>query len=290
MRIWVVTGAITKSAGFEIMLEKGAPLLQKAGLEVELYRRFDIHFELFPDGTKKVFAAGKETTAPDRLFLYGSFDATMEGIEKTLTSMGTVSINSVESKRIAGSKLATALLLSNAKIPQAKTMGIYHDTPVKLIVDEIGLPLVVKPDSGYGGQGVELLKTEQEVEEYLKTIPEDVHGMMLAQSYISTSKGRDLRVLMIGKKPYAAFVRQAGNPDEFRSNIHQGGSYQDFTLTEEVVSLCEKTAQAIGLEICGLDLLFGEDGFIIGEINDSPGMKTIVEKVGMEKFIKALAM
>ena len=42
--------------------------------------------------------------------------------------------------------------------------------------------------------------------------------------------------------------------------------------------------------ICGLDLLFGENGFIIGEINDSPGMKTIVEKVGMEKFLKALAI
>ncbi len=290
MRIWIVTGAISKSTGFEVMLQKGAPLLEKYGLQVELYRRFDIHCVLNPDGTKKVYACGKETTAPDKLFLYGSYDAIMESIEKTLVSMGTVSINSVEAKRTAGSKVSTALLLSNAGIPQAKTLPIYNDTPTELIVQELGLPVIVKPDTGYGGQGVEMLKTEAEIEEYKKTIPNDVHGMMLAQNYISTSKGRDLRVLMIGKKPYAAFVRQAGNPDEFRSNIHQGGSYQDFTLTDDVIALCEKTAQTIGLEICGLDLLFGENGFIIGEINDSPGMKTIVEKVGMEKFLKALAI
>ena len=93
---------------------------------------------------------------------------------------------------------------------------------------------------------------------------------------------------MVGKKPYAAFVRQAGDPNEFRSNIHQGGHYEDFELTDEIIDLCEKTAKAINLEICGLDLLFGKDGFIIGEINDSPGMKTIIEKVGLDRFLKTL--
>ncbi len=288
MRIWIVTGAIAKSGAFEKALEQGAPLLKKYGIEAELYRRFDINYSLYPDGSVKLYAKGQETTAPDRLFLYGSFDAIMEGIEKTLVSMGTVSINSVEAKRIAGSKLSTALLLSKHGIPQAHTLPVYRDTPIDLIKKEIGIPLIVKPDTGFGGKGVELIKTEEELVKTLSDLPEDIHSLLLAQKFISTSKGRDLRVLMVGKKPYAAFVRQAGNPDEFRSNIHQGGHYEDFELTPEVVALCEKTAEAIGLNICGLDLLFGEDGFIIGEINDSPGMKTIVEKVGLDKFLKAL--
>ncbi len=290
MRLWIVTGAIAKSTAFEKSLVQGASLLKKYGIEAELYRRFDINYTLYPDGTVKLFAKGRETTAPDRLFLYGSADAIMEGIEKTLVSMGTVSVNSVEAKRIAGSKLSTALLLSENKIPQAQTLPIYHDTPVELIKEEIGIPLIVKPDTGFGGKGVEMIKTEEELVKCLEELPADIHSLLLAQKYISTSKGRDLRVLMVGKKPYAAFVRQAGDPDEFRSNIHQGGHYEDFELNSEVIALCEKTAEAIGLNICGLDLLFGENGFIIGEINDSPGMKTIIEKVGLEKFLKAIAL
>lgn len=288
MRLWIVTGAIAKSGAFEKSLAQGADLLKKYGIEAELYRRFDINYTLHTDGSVKLFAKGVETTAPDKLFLYGSFDAIMEGIEKTLTSMGTVSINSVESKRIAGSKLSTALLLSKHDIPQAKTMPVYRDTPIELIKKEIGIPLIVKPDNGFGGQGVELIKTEEELKQTLDALPENIHSLLLAQEFISTSKGRDLRVLMVGKKPYAAFVRQAGDPNEFRSNIHQGGHYEDFELTDEIIDLCEKTAKAINLEICGLDLLFGKDGFIIGEINDSPGMKTVIEKVGLDRFLKTL--
>lgn len=288
MRLWVICGKVGNYEVWEQAITAGKNLLKKYDLELSLYRRDDITYVIDGDGKTRLFAKGAETEAPDKVLLWGHYDGMMEGISNQLTSMGTVSINSIEAKRIAGSKLATAQLLASENIPQAKTMPIYHNTSKELILKEFGLPLIVKPDLGFGGKGIELLHTEDEVERYLADLPEKPQDVVLAQEYIGTSKGRDLRVVMVGGKAFTSVVRQAGNPEEFRSNIHQGGHYEEFTLTDEVRALCEKTAKLSGLAICGLDLLFKEDGFVIGEINCSPGIQTLVQKAGIEKFITLL--
>lgn len=289
MKVWFITGANVQGDLIAQALKIGQDALRKYNVEAEHYRRFEIEYTVTSDGEPSLYARGEKVSPPDKFVFYGSFDAAMEGIEETLVSMGSVSVNPIESKRIAGNKLKTAHLMSREGIPQAKVLPVFHSTSVDIIEKELGIPCVVKPAVGFGGAGVELLKTREEVQAYLDALPEKMtNNVMIAQPYIESSKGRDLRVLMVGKKPYAAGVRQAGDPKEFRSNIHQGGHYEDFELTDEVVSLCEKTAKAINLNVCGLDLLFGEDGFIVGEVNDSPGLETLVEKVGFEKFLKAM--
>ena len=288
VKLWIVTGAIVKYESLVEMTKQGEELLKKMDVSVEVYRRFDISYTLDGNGSRKLFANGKEVSAPDRLFFYGAYDAYLQGIEDTLTAMGTVSINPIEKKRIAGSKLQTAQLLTNAKVPTIKTMPIYRGTPVEQIREQVGIPCVIKPDGGFGGKGVELIHDEEELKKYLAEIPENYVDMLLAQPYISTSKGRDVRVVMAGGKPYTAVIRQAGNPDEFRSNVHQGGYFEEYELTDEMRDIAEKATKAIGLTICGLDLLFGEDGFLVGEINDSPGMKQLVEKVGLSKLYQSM--
>ncbi len=288
MKIWIITGAIADHESWVKMLEGGKPLLQKYGIEIELFRRFDITYTVGDEKGRKLFANGVETTPPDRFLLYGAYDAILEGIEETLTDMGAISVNPIEAKRTALSKLKTAQMLAHHNVRQAKTMLVFRDTPSDIIIKEVGLPCVLKPDTGFGGQGVTLIHDEEELKKYLETIPEKNHDLILAQSFVATSKGRDLRALMVNGKIYGAFVRQAESPEEFRSNVHQGGHYEDYEITPEIEELCTKVAKISGLGVCGLDLLFGEDGFLIGEINDSPGMARIVKMVGMENFIKAM--
>ncbi len=288
MKIWIITGAIANHDSWAETLKSGKPLLQKYGIEVELFRRYEISYTVGDDNHKKLYTNGVETTPPDRIFLYGACDPIMEGIEEALTDMGAVSINPVQAKRIALSKLKTAQMLAHHNIKQAKTLLVFRNTPPELIIKEMGLPLVMKPDTGFGGQGVELIHDEAELKAYLDAMPEKPEDLILAQSFVATSKGRDLRALMVNGKVYGAFVRKTDNPEEFRSNVHQGGHYEDYEITPEIEELCGKVAKISGLNICGLDLLFGEDGFLIGEINDSPGLARIVKMVGVENFIKAL--
>ena len=46
---------------------------------------------------------------------------------------------------------------------------------------------------------------------------------ILVQEYIKEARGVDIRCLVIGEKVVAAMQRK-GAEDEFRSNIHRGGS------------------------------------------------------------------
>ena len=289
MRLWVVLGEIGNYESWQKTAAAGKDLMKKYDLEISVYRGTDITYHIGgADGKAGLFVNGVEAEAPDRLLLWGHCNGMLEGISTQLTSMGTVSINAIEAKRIAGSKLATAQLLAKENIPQAELMPIYRNTPKELILKEIGLPLVAKPDGGYGGEGIALLYTEEELEHYLEGLPEKPGEVILAQKFIASSKGRDVRVLMIGGKPVVAVQRHAGKADEFRSNVHLGGYWEDFGITDDMKVLCEKTAKLSGLAICGLDLLFDENGFIIGEINCSPGMDVHVKQIGMKKFFEVL--
>ena len=290
MKIWIISGAIIKADSWDKAINESGALLEKSGLEIEVYRRSDIVYTLSGNGKISFFAKGKEVSAPDAFLSYGNIDGAMEGVDNALVAAGAKSVNPANAKRIAESKLKTAILFETAGLPQAKTMVIYKDTPVEKIKEEIGIPLVTKPDGGFGGKGVELIKTEEELQKFLDDMPDKLEDVMLAQEYIGSSKGRDLRVIIINGKYFTSIVRKAGDPDEFRSNVHQGGHYEDFDIDDETIALCEKAAKATGLGICTIDLLFAEEGFLIGEINDSPGIALLVkQKKGAGAFIKALS-
>ena len=288
MKIWIISGAIVKADSWKKMVADDDGLLQKYGIEFEVYRRTEIVYIMGGDGKITFYADGKEVAAPDAFLLYGNIDGAMEGIDSALTASGAKSINPAASKRIAESKLKTAILFDKAGLPQAKTMPIFKNTPIEIIKQEIGIPLIVKPDGGFGGKGVELIKTEEELQKLLDDMPEVVDDVMLAQKYINTSKGKDLRVILANGKHFTSIVRQSGNPDEFRSNCHQGGHYEDYDIDKETVELCENAAKVAGLGLCTIDLLFAEKGFVIGEVNDSPGMALLIRKAGIGTFIKAL--
>ena len=133
-----------------------------------------------------------------------------------------------------------------------------------------GYPFVVKPDSGFGGIGVELIHNGQELKDYFATLS---YGQAyVAQEYIATSKGRDIRVVVLHGRYYFSMERHASNPDEFRSNVHVGGTTQEKTLTEEEKVFCEKVASIFNLPIIGLDLMIGDGEYVLAEVNAFPGM------------------
>ena len=89
----------------------------------------------------------------------------------------------------------------------------------------------------------------------------------LYQKYISTSFGRDVRVLVIGKRVFGAILRKSEK--DFRSNVALGGTAEEYPLPESVKRTCERIAEVLGLDYCGIDLLFGEKGFLVCEVNSN---------------------
>ena len=104
-------------------------------------------------------------------------------------------------------------------------------------------------------------------------------GITLAQPLVELAQPRDLRVLVIGGRAYGACWRQAA-PGEFRSNVHLGGSTSRAELTPSISELAERAASAVGLPICGVDLIETPNGLAILEVNGSPGIEGMESATG----------
>lgn len=285
MNYWVIVG---EGGGFDEVknIKSNSATPQSGAVNKITVRMDDISFTTGGDGKTKIFLSGEEAEAPDVFMLWGHYNEVFEGISRRLISLGAKSLNDIDAKRIVCSKLSTALVLEQAGIPQAKTMTVTSRTSPESIAECVGLPAVLKPSDGAQGDGVVLLNTVDEIAGYLSKLPEGCGRAYLAQEYIAAAKGRDVRVTVINYKVENVIMRVADNPDEFRSNVHLGGHVVEASLSPEVIAMCEKIARVCGLRLCGIDLLETGSGYVVGEVNCTPGMSP--EFLKSDKFKQAM--
>jgi ribosomal protein S6--L-glutamate ligase len=75
-------------------------------------------------------------------------------------------------------------------------------------------------------------------------------------------------------------MKRTAKKGEFRSNLHRGGTAEVIQLSEEEENAALKAARAMGLGICGVDLLQSNYGPLILEVNSSPGLEGIESATG----------
>ncbi|OZA91479.1 MAG: ribosomal protein S6 modification protein, partial [Erythrobacter sp. 34-65-8] len=79
-----------------------------------------------------------------------------------------------------------------------------------------------------------------------------------------------------------AAIKRTGAPDEFRSNLHRGGSAEVIRITPEERSTAVRAAKRMGLNVCGVDMLRSNHGPVIMEVNSSPGLEGIEKATGKD--------
>ena len=104
---------------------------------------------------------------------------------------------------------------------------------------------------------------------------------ILVQEFIKEAGGADIRTIVVGGKVVAAMKRQGAEGD-FRSNLHRGGSASKIKLTPEERSTAVRAAKVMGLNVAGVDLLRGNHGPLIMEVNSSPGLEGIENATGVD--------
>jgi len=112
---------------------------------------------------------------------------------------------------------------------------------------------------------------------------------VLLQSFVSESKGKDIRAFVVGSRVVAA-MRRTASGGEFRSNIHRGGSAEIVELDAEYQRVAVHAAQIMGLRVAGVDLLEGKDGPILMEVNSSPGLEGIEAATGVDVAGEIIAL
>lgn len=225
--------------------------------------------EICRNGELAITCLGEKMEKPDYFWpLLGSTDGFI--LENMFQDAGIPSILNLRELQVARSKIATYQRLAQNGVRVPDTMVFFKDSDSQTLIRRFGYPFVVKPDSGFGGIGVELIHNEQELKDYFATLS---YGQAyVAQEYIAASKGRDIRVVVLHGRYYYSMERHASNPDEFRSNVHVGGTTQEKILTEEEKAFCEKVASLFDLPIIGLDLMIGDGEYVLAEVNAFPGM------------------
>jgi ribosomal protein S6--L-glutamate ligase len=177
-------------------------------------------------------------------------------------------------------KLRSMQLLARAGVGIPKTVfsrGMTSDVE-GLIEDIGGTPVIIKLARGTHGNGVVLAETKKAAKSVLQAfyvMDEDGTNILL-QEYVEESAGTDIRAFVVGGKVVASMQRQSLD-DDFRSNLHQGGEGKPVKLTDEERKVAQKAAKAMGLPICGVDMMRSAQGPLVLEVNASPGFS--IEKV-----------
>ena len=170
-------------------------------------------------------------------------------------------------------KLRTSQILSRSGLPIPNTMMVRLPIDDGLVENNIGFPCVVKVVTGSYGEGVYLCERKRDYKKLMEFVDNIGNKKtMIVQEYLGERPGEDLRVLVIGGKVVGAMRRTAPEGD-FRANITNGGTGENFPLTEEIEYLARETTRALNLDIAGVDLLFDSRGFRVCEANSNPGFR-----------------
>jgi len=101
------------------------------------------------------------------------------------------------------------------------------------------------------------------------------------QEFIKEAGGTDIRALVVGGRVVAA-MKRTGAEGEFRSNLHRGGRAEVVKLTPEERATAVRAAKAMGLNVCGVDMLRANHGPVVMEVNSSPGLEGVEKATGID--------
>ncbi|MBL9026908.1 MAG: RimK family alpha-L-glutamate ligase [Myxococcales bacterium] len=221
-----------------------------------------------------------------------SYDVVMPRIGASITNyglavvrqfdlMGAPVMNGAVAIARSRDKLRALQLLTLQKIDVPITVCARSPAGLEAALSLVGgCPAIVKLQQGTQGIGTMIAETPQAAHALLETFWAMGQDIVL-QEYVRESKGRDVRIIVVGGKVVAAMERVA-KKGEFRANLHRGGLGRGIKLPVSYRKAAIKAAAVMGLEVAGVDLLAGKRGPRILEINSSPGLEGIERASGVD--------
>jgi ribosomal protein S6--L-glutamate ligase len=202
-------------------------------------------------------------------------------VVRQFEQMGVFCANSALGIQRSRDKLNSMQILSRHDIGLPVTAFVRRREDVLPAIDQVGgAPVIIKLLEGTQGVGVILADTVKIAQAIIETL-QSTRQNVLIQKFVKESKGKDIRALVVGDKVVAAMRRQAVG-DEFRSNVHRGGSATAVELSDEYKETAVRAAQILGLRVAGVDMLEGQEGPQIMEVNSSPGLQGIETATGLD--------
>jgi ribosomal protein S6--L-glutamate ligase len=241
------------------------------------------------------FAIDLQAGVPDLYFrqdALSDYDAVLPRIGASITYFGMAVVRQFQEMDVFCANTAHGIANSRDKLRSLQVLSRHHigiprTTFVRDKKDVIpaiervgGAPVVIKLIEGTQGIGVllaESMKTAESIIELLQSQKQNV----LIQKFVAESKGKDIRAFVVGDRVVAA-MRRTAEGQEFRSNVHRGGRAEAVELSDEYRETAVRSAQILGLQVAGVDMLEGANGPQVMEVNSSPGLEGIESCTGLD--------
>ena len=264
--IYALLLASAKAEGIELVLKTAGEVLQTIETDQDCVQALQADFCLFWD--KDIYLA------------------------RRLEKGGLPLFNSASAVETCDDKMRTAIALKEYALPTPKTffapktfdgVGYNNLSFLKIAGEKLGYPMIMKEAFGSFGWQVYLCETEESAKKLIEKLGAKP---FLMQEFICESKGRDLRVNVVGDKAVCAMERV--NENDFRSNVTGGGKTHVHTLTKEEANLAVAACRAVGADFAGVDLLFGKDGMLVCEVNSNPHFKSTLDCTGVDLSLEMM--
>lgn len=191
-----------------------------------------------------------------------------------IDALGNISwVNEADDVLTTRNKARTVVLLGRAGVPVPETRYLSNpvsDDEVRAAFEAVGPPAVVKPNSASSGRGAALVHdtdTATGVADLFGIVHESSlveDRSFVVQEYVEDA--RDFRVMVVNGEYVGAVERVA---DGWKKNVHAGAEPSGVEPPDEVREVAVEAARALGIDFCGVDVLFG-DGATVNEVNARP--------------------
>ncbi|MFX0044460.1 MAG: RimK family alpha-L-glutamate ligase [Candidatus Hermodarchaeota archaeon] len=203
------------------------------------------------------------------------------GLLSALAEMGVDIVNSVSSILQMRNKAETMRKLVAGGLPVPKTLITESIEDAADFVRDY-FPCVLKPITGFGGFGVQLIDRAFDLEniyDYLKFHSQMFgKGAYLLQEYIR-GPGFDIRAFVLDNEVIATMQRVSRSG--FVTNLHAGGSPRPNDI--DVTDLAIQAARSVKGRMVGVDLLPDRDGDLwVLEVNATPGWAGLQKVTGID--------
>jgi len=269
---WIIYNGSLTSDKFKDQAELMREAAERADVHVELKKNYEVLMDL----TTELEIRPDFVVFLDKDILLANF----------LKNSGIPVFNDPDVIETCDNKAIQYLELSKQGIAMPETIiapKVYPNFTIKdsgyyeQVLERLGLPMVIKEGHGSFGMKVYLIETEEQF--YEKT--DELRGIdYVFQEFIATSRGRDIRVNIVGDEIVAAMHRQSET--DFRANITNGGVATVIELTDQQKALAIQAAHAVGAEFAGVDLLFGDNEEpLVCEVNAAAHIRNIYNVTGI---------
>ncbi|MGN7388427.1 ATP-grasp domain-containing protein [Sporosarcina sp. SAFN-015] len=269
---WVIYNGSLTSDKFRDQADLLRDAAERAGVNATLKKNYEVLMAL----NEKLKVRPDFVVFLDKDILLATF----------LKNAGIPVFNDPEVIETCDNKAKQYIQLAKNDIPMPETIiapKVYPNFTIEgsgyyeMVLEKLGLPMIIKEGHGSFGMKVYLIETE---EQFFSKVDELRGVDYVFQQFIATSRGRDIRVNIVGGEIVAAMYRLSET--DFRANITNGGvaSMIDLTPEQEALAIC--AADAVGAEFAGVDLLFGEnEAPLVCEVNAAAHIRNIYNVTGI---------